>query len=270
MYKLKSLSVLMIALFVVAIALIPGTVTAIPVDLELALLVDVSGSVDATDFSLQKNGYVQAFQSASIINAITLGGTYHSIAATLVYWSDSAVQSVGWTLINDAASANAFANDIDAVIRPFSGQTGMTNAVNFGAGLFINEFQGTRSVIDLSGDGSESVVCNSSEPNCWPLQDARDNALANGVTTINALFIQDRDFFGVNPGDLINAIDYANDNLIGGPNAFVMVAANFEDFGAAIVSKLEREITPVPEPSVLILFGTGLVAFGALRSFRKK
>ncbi|MBK7422979.1 MAG: DUF1194 domain-containing protein [Propionivibrio sp.] len=40
------------------------------VGLELALLIDVSGSVDATEYNLQRNGYVQAFQSAAVQNAI--------------------------------------------------------------------------------------------------------------------------------------------------------------------------------------------------------
>ncbi|WP_409559305.1 DUF1194 domain-containing protein, partial [Accumulibacter sp.] len=36
---------------------------AVPVGLELVLLVDVSGSVDATEYALQKTGYVNAFNS---------------------------------------------------------------------------------------------------------------------------------------------------------------------------------------------------------------
>jgi len=264
MGKHRWMALFMVAVFIAAVSFLPRAAYAVNVDLELVLLVDVSGSVDATDFALQQTGYVQAFQSASIQNAIMSGGTYHSIAATLVYWSDSAVQSVGWSLINDAASANTFAAAISAAVRPYSGGTGMTNAVNFGAGLFNNNFTGTRNVIDLSGDGSESNVCNEQVMNCLPLQNARDAALAGGVTTINALFIENHPWFGIAATDYVNAIDYANTNLIGGANAFVSIASGYPDFGAAIASKLAKEIT-VPEPSILLLFGAGLLGLGAAK-----
>src|SRR4051812_44708066 len=96
----------------------------VQVGLELALLVDVSGSVDANEFLLQQQGYVSAFHSPAVKNAIA-GGQLGSIAVTLMYWSSTGVQqqSVGWTLINDAASADAFANAINAAARPFQGNT---------------------------------------------------------------------------------------------------------------------------------------------------
>jgi hypothetical protein len=51
-------------------------------------------------------------------------------------------------------------------------------------------------VIDIVGDGAESEVCSFSAAVCAPLQAARAASLAGGVTTINALWIGDRDFFG--------------------------------------------------------------------------
>ncbi|MDZ7829555.1 MAG: DUF1194 domain-containing protein [Halofilum sp. (in: g-proteobacteria)] len=132
-----------------------------------------------------------------------MGGSIGSIAATLVYWSDSAVQSVGWTQISDATSANAFADAIAAAARPFGGGTGMTNAVNFSAGLFDNDFEGSREVIDVSGDGSESVkralapvtrVCVTAAG-----RHATRSWLAATDRTINALWIDDRDFFRRRP-----------------------------------------------------------------------
>ncbi len=43
---------------------------AVPVGLELSLLIDVSGSVDANEYNLQKGGYISAFQSAAVQAAI--------------------------------------------------------------------------------------------------------------------------------------------------------------------------------------------------------
>lgn len=38
------------------------------VDLELSLLVDVSGSVDNTEFALQRDGYVNTFSNPNLFN----------------------------------------------------------------------------------------------------------------------------------------------------------------------------------------------------------
>ena len=48
-----------------ALAAAPIAAKATPVDIELQLLVDVSGSIDTTEFNLQKSGYVQEFQNAA-------------------------------------------------------------------------------------------------------------------------------------------------------------------------------------------------------------
>jgi hypothetical protein len=104
---------------------------AVPVGLELMLLVDTSGSIDNTEYQLQKTGYVQAFQSAAVQNAILANPT-GSIAVTYIEWSGAAEQSVrvGWTLVDSAAAANAFAAAINATTRLFGGQTGIQAAMN--------------------------------------------------------------------------------------------------------------------------------------------
>ena len=238
------------------------TASAVPVDLELVLLTDVSGSVDAVDFNLMRSGYVSAFQSAAIQSAIQ-AGTIGSIAVTLVYFSDAAVQSIGWTLISSNAQSNAFANLINTTARPSSGSTGLTSGLNLAGSLFAgNGFEGTRQVIDVVGDGSESVQCSFSAPNCGPLQNARNAAFAAGVDTINALWIDDRDFFGDDPSDTINALTYGTTNVIGGTGAFQSIVQDFPGFSLAILAKLEREVVPpgtVPEPASLALVGFSLL-----------
>src|SRR6185437_9044771 len=58
----------------------------VPVDLELVLAVDASGSVDQSRFALQKHGYAMAFRSPEILRAIG-GGARQAIAVTMVQWT---------------------------------------------------------------------------------------------------------------------------------------------------------------------------------------
>ena len=106
---MKSFLKISAAMFILFLLPISQVHALTPVDIELSLLVDVSSSVNSTEFNLQKQGYANAFTNASIISAIE-SGAHGAIAVSLTYWSSSnhQVVAVDWTLINDTASATGF------------------------------------------------------------------------------------------------------------------------------------------------------------------
>ncbi len=240
-----------VALALVATLLAPRLVSATPVSLELLLLVDVSGSVDGTEYNLQKQGYVDAFNDPAI--QALIAGAAGGIAVAYAEWSGSAQQSllVDWTLLTDAVSSSAFAADVAATSRAFGGNTAPGSAINWGAPLFANNFEGNRLVLDVSGDGSQNEGANTFA--------AATAAHGLGIT-LNGLPIL---------GSEANLDAWYQANIVTPGGGFLVAANSFDDFSAAVTQKIGREIAPVPEPATLSLFGLALAA-AARRRLRKQ
>jgi hypothetical protein len=205
------------------------------VDLQLALMVDASGSVNQTRFEMQKRGYVAALRDPKVLGAI-LGGRTQSIAIALVQWTGPFLQRqvLPWTLVKDEASANSAAAIIEQTPRQlFGGGTSISGAVDHAMSLFPQSpFKGERRVIDVSGDGANNAGRSMTR--------ARDEAV-NADVTINGLPILAFEPY---------LDEYYRDYVIGGPGAFMIVAKDFESFGDAILKKMIVEIaaneTPPP------------------------
>ncbi|HLI19973.1 MAG TPA: DUF1194 domain-containing protein [Stellaceae bacterium] len=204
-----------------------------PVDVELVLAVDASGSVNQTRFDLQKHGYAQAFRNPKVIDAITAGAN-QAIAVAMVQWTGPTlhVQVIDWTRVSDAASAQALAAAIDASTRHlYGGGTSLSGAIDISMlMLAASPYRATRRVIDISGDGSNNRG--------RPAEDARDAAVKAGVT-INGLPIT-----WIEPG----LADYYRNSVIGGPGAFVISIDSYDNFADAIVEKLVTEISRLAPP----------------------
>jgi Protein of unknown function (DUF1194) len=200
---------------------------ATPVAVQLVLAVDVSGSVDQLRFELQREGYAAAFRSPAVLQAIRSTET-GSIAVTMLQWTGPArhVVAVDWAVIDDAASAERFAEAIARAPRAlFGGGTSISGAIDYSLTMFARSpFPAQRRVIDVSGDGANNRG--------RPAEDARDDAIQAGVT-INGLPIL----------TLEPDLDvYYRQSVIGGPGAFVSAVNSYEEFPRAVRNKLITEI----------------------------
>ena len=221
---------------------IPRAAAASPVGVELLLLVDVSGSVNSSEYTLQKQGYVNAFQNPAIQSQIA--SIANGIAVGYAEWSGAASQSllVNFTQLTDATSATNFANAIGATSRGSIGITAPGSAINWGVPLFgSNGFESKNLVIDVSGDGRQNNGANTMM--------AAANAFAGGII-VNGLPILGEP----------NLEAWYLDNIVTPGGGFLTVANNFNDFERALTTKIAREITsPVPEPGTVALVGLGLI-----------
>ena len=129
----------------------------VPVDLELVLLADASGSIDDVETMLQRQGYAAAMADAEVLWAIENGGEHGRIAVVFVEWAGARSQDVvvDWMLVEDRASAEAFGARLTAAPRRATGTNAIGAAILKGLALIEgNAFEGWRKVIDLSGDSS--------------------------------------------------------------------------------------------------------------------
>lgn len=208
-------------------------------DLELVLMADASGSIDAEELLLQRRGYATAITDPDVIAAIQ-NTAYGSIAVTYVEWAANQAIVVGWTRIDGPEAAAVFAAQLENPARRALGRNAIGAALLRGKGLIEeNDIDGWRRVIDFSGDS----INNWSGP---PIAQARDEVLAAGIT-INGLPLMLTDDMGR------AATLEANyrDQIIGGPNAFTLPAASRADFAEAVRRKLILEISGLtPETEI--------------------
>ena len=208
------------------------------VDLEVILAADVSRSIDDAEFDLQRKGYASALTDPRVLTAIR-GRSGASIAVCFIEWSGDEDQQVvvDWSEIRDEEDAGTIATAILAAPRSFMGRTSISAAIDFAMAHFAkSKWQAGRRIIDISGDGTN----NSGRP----VTEARDQALAQGVTINGLAIINDKPNLGYSahtqpPGGLPL---YYRQNVIGGPNAFMLFVEDFNSFADAMANKLAKEI----------------------------
>ncbi len=203
------------------------------VDLALVLAVDVSESVDAARFTLQMDGIARALESREV-QASVLSGPHQSMLLALVQWSNRPVLSLPWALLTSGADVRRFAARVRRLSRASNGFTCMSVALRSVADKLLTQLPvpAEHVVVDVSGDGHD---------NCNPLEtvdQVRDELAATGIT-VNGLPILE--------GDEAATLEaWYRDHVIGGPNAFLVPAASFDDFERAIRRKFVTEMSAVP------------------------
>ncbi len=211
-----------------------------PVDLQLVLAVDVSRSIDEVEAELQRRGYVEALTNDRVIDAI-LSGEHKRIAVCYTEWAGTHYQVVvlDWTVIDSAGAARRFAEKLSEAPRTSQSWTAVGAALAHAGQRFENSgLIPKRRVIDISGDG---------RTNDGPAAEIiRDRLVSQGIVVNGLPVMMNRNNFG-RPPDL--TLDkYYEENVIGGPGSFMIVADNFEHFGRAVRTKLVREISDASGP----------------------
>jgi Protein of unknown function (DUF1194) len=211
------------------------------VDLLLVLAADVSRSVDHPKFLLQREGYAAAL--------------------CFVEWSGFGAQRlvIDWTMIDGVDAARRFGDQLLELPRSFADRTSISGGIEFAAAQIEHApYEAARRTIDISGDGTNNAGRD--------VKIARDEVLAKAVVINGIVILSDRpvpwNAEHTNPPGGLQK--YYQDNVVGGPGAFVMVAESFNSFGRAIIKKLIAEIALVPRGPLSVRKTSGAQAGGRM------
>ncbi|WP_259782928.1 DUF1194 domain-containing protein [Aestuariispira ectoiniformans] len=205
----------------------------------LALVVDGSGSINSSEWSLQMQGYKNAINAAiPTDSSIAISGTQFATSAS-VFQTMTTVNGG-----NKGTIANTFGSQ---------GQFGGVTCISCGIyaafqDAMLSGLSFDKLIIDVSTDGAWNQghdpdggagVVGSAE---W--------AIAQGADVVNCL--------GVGGG--------ADCSFIAGTGAFAVASADFNDFEKTLLAKIRRETGQnVPAPATLGLLGLGLLALSLYR-----
>ena len=194
--------------------------------LALLLAIDVSRSIDAGDYRIQRNGLLDALADPGIRAA--LFGPPDPVALAIFEWSGTSHHEViaDWSLIRtpgDLAVVEAAiaAHTLPAIRRA----TALGAALDFARQMMAEAPLCTETVIDVSGDGRN---------NMGPPPAQIYEGVDWGGIRVNGLAI------GEHEADLLA---YYRAQVIRGPGAFVEHAPRQRDFPEAIRRKLLRELS---------------------------
>lgn len=194
--------------------------------LALVLALDVSSSVDAREYDLQRIGLASALDAPEIREAILRGGA-GNVALAVYEWSGPFQERLhlDWLLLRSEAEITEAVARLAGMQRSTEEYpTALGSALGYGAQLMTRAPDCARRVIDVSGDGINNQGFGPALAyKHFPFQ---------GIT-VNGLVI-----LGHDP----KVLTYYQTEVLRGPGAFLEQALGFEDFEQAMARKLFREM----------------------------
>ncbi|MEM9846127.1 MAG: DUF1194 domain-containing protein [Pseudomonadota bacterium] len=206
--------------------------------LALVLALDVSSSVDAREYDLQRLGLAAALNSDDVRHALLRGAPGY-VALAVYEWSGFYQHKLqlDWTALASPTAIDAAVASLSAMQRSHDDfPTSLGPALGYASQVLARGPACNRRVIDVSGDGVNNYRYGPRVAyKHFPLQDV----------TVNGLAIL---------GDDPRVASFYRDEVLHGPGAFLEIANGFDDFQQAMARKLFREIndvqlsvvTPVP------------------------
>ncbi len=196
--------------------------------LALVLALDVSSSVDAQEYDLQRKGLATALDAPDIRQAILRGEG--DVALAVYEWSgrDRQKLHLDWTVLRshaDITRAAALLAGMERSTAEFP--TALGAALGYGAQVMTRAPDCARRVIDVSGDGvNNEGFAPALAYRHFPFQNI----------TVNGLVILGHD---------AAVLRHYREEVLRGPGAFLEVADGFEDFRRVMARKLFREINDI-------------------------
>jgi Protein of unknown function (DUF1194) len=196
-------------------------------DVALVLAVDVSGSVNDERFQLQREGIAGALDSDALASIVS-AGAHQTIEIAVVEWAEDQRVVVPWTVIHNRRDLAGLAMRLRRASRSWvHTMTDPAGGIAAADALFQSvPLTPGRKVIDVSGDGKQNI-------GEIPTRESRDAAVAHGVT-VNGL--------PITSGSEPDVDAWYRANVVGGSDAFLVVANGFDAFAEAFRQKLTREV----------------------------
>ena len=194
-------------------------------DTALILTIDVSNSVDPSEYRLQRDGLADALRDPEVIEAMV----QNQAAVMVIQWSgeDKQTVSIPWTRIRPDVDVQLLEQQARTLERAFVlSDTAPAEAIYFSLEQFKDVPDCIRKVIDVSGDGT---------PNSGrDVRQARSAAERAGVT-INGIAIESMGM----------AITGFYRTAVITRNGFVITARTHREYPESIRRKIIRELARV-------------------------
>ncbi|MEJ8560123.1 DUF1194 domain-containing protein [Yoonia sp. GPGPB17] len=204
----------------------------------ISLGLDVSSSVDQSEYTLQLEGVITALNAPVIMDILFLQPDA-PVRIHVFEWSGPINQTVivPWTTLNTPTDLATVTARLRAHRRGVPAPTTAVGSALLAGFSYLEQHPDCWiRTLDLSGDG---------ETNTGPLPETIPDTQTPSGVTVNGLVVGSGNFFGdqVSRNALADLEVYYRENVIRGPVAFVEVAENYDDYAATMERKLLRELT---------------------------